>query len=121
MGSLHRSEAFPRARDLEGHALELFEVESRQCFEPLGTVFGEVQPDHPVVLFVPSAADKPGGVRPVDQADRAVMTKEQVVGHFPDSRTTRIAVAADGQQELVLRGGQPSGARLLLAPALKVA
>ena len=44
------------------------------------------------------------------------MAKEEVTGEVPDRRAVGIAMPADGQHELVLRGGDPFGLGLPLAP-----
>ena len=63
--------------------------------------------------------DQSGGDCSVDELDDAVVSQQQVLGHLPDRR--RLAVAPNGQQQLVLRSGEPDGLRLLLAPMLKAA
>jgi hypothetical protein len=62
-----------------------------------------VEPNDAVVFLVPGAVDEPGGLGPIDQAHGAVVAQHQVVGHFTHSRGRGLAVAPDGQQELVLR------------------
>ena len=102
MGPLDRAKVLPRAGELGGEALELFEVESGQRFQALGAVVGEMQPDDPMVVVVPGAGDQTGRVGPVDQPDGAVVAKEQIVGHLADGRAPRIAVTPDGQEQLML-------------------
>lgn len=92
MGPLHRGEAFPGTGELGGESLEFFEVKGRQCFEALGTVRGEMQSDNAMVFLVSGATDETCRVGTVNETDRAVMEKEQVVSHLSDGRTTRIAV-----------------------------
>ena len=108
VGTLHRRQSFPRCRELGGQAFELFEVESRECLETLGAIFGEMQSDHPMVLVVSGAGDQTGRVGPVDEPDRTVMEQEEVVGHLPNGRAAGIAVPTYGQEKLVLGGRQAS-------------
>jgi drug/metabolite transporter (DMT)-like permease len=76
----------------------------------------QAQADHAAVVLVLQALDQARGLRPVHQADGAVMAQEEVAGRVADGRPARVLVAADGQQELVLRGCQPGGFGLLGAP-----
>jgi hypothetical protein len=46
-----------------------------------------------------------------------VVAQEQGVRDVTNGRTGAVRVATHGEQELMLRGGEPYGARLLLAPA----
>lgn len=56
----------------------------------------------------------------VDQADCAVVEKEQVVGHLSYRRAAGITVSSNCQQKLVLGGGKASGMRLALTPAFEM-
>ncbi len=69
-----------------------------------------------MVVPVLRAADEPGGFGAVDEADRAVVTQEQVVGDVADRRASGVRIPAYGQHELMLGRRQPHGAGLLLAP-----
>ena len=73
VGPLHRGEAPPCPGELEGEALELFEMECRERLEPIGASLGELEPDDPMILGVPGSGHEPGGVGPVDETDRAVV------------------------------------------------
>ena len=55
----------------------------------------------------------------VDELDNAVVSQQQVLGHLPDRG--RLAVASNGEQQLVLRSGEPDGLCLVLAPVLEAA
>ena len=76
----------------------------------------EHEPDLALVGAIRAALDEPRGHGPVDELDRAVVAQQEVVRHVPHRRTVGVTVTAHGQEELVLRGGQPGGPRLLLAP-----
>lgn len=120
MDPLHRAKVLPRTGEMESQPLELFEVESGQHFQSLGTLVGELQPNNPMVVLVPGPDDKAGGVRAVDESDGTVVLKKQVVGHLADRRPTGITVAAYCQQQLMLGGSEPRSAGLTLAPALEM-
>ena len=89
-----------------------------QCFGAAGS---EVQPDDPVVVAVLNPADEPGGLRSVDQPDRAVMAQEQVLGHVADRRTAPIGMTSNGEQQLMLGRRDAGRLGLLLAPAQEAA
>ena len=74
---------------------------------------GQVQPHDAEAVGVRPALDEAGGGRAVDQADRAVVAEQQAVGDIADGRPAGIRVAADGQQELVLRRRQPDASAWL--------
>jgi hypothetical protein len=65
------------------------------------------------------SADQSGGVCPVDQPHCAVVAQEEIRGDFPDRRTSRIGVALDGEEQLVLRRGEPCRSSLLGTPPLE--
>ena len=90
---------------------------SRERLEALAARRGELQADDPVVLGVAHPLDQLGRHGPVDQPDGTVMAQQQVVGDLADGRATAVGMPPDGQQQLVLRRGQPGPLRLLLAPA----
>jgi H+/Cl- antiporter ClcA/CBS domain-containing protein len=87
-------------------------AELGQQARPFG---GEGQVHDAPVGIVATAHDQPGGDRTVDQPHRAVVLQHEVLGNVADGRRAA-AVAADGEQELVLRRGQPDRLRLLPAP-----
>jgi hypothetical protein len=68
-------------------------------------------------VLVDPALQQPGGLRPVDQLHRAVVAQQQVPGDLADGGPARVGVAADRQQQLVLRGREAGGGGLLGAPA----
>ena len=98
-------------------ALELLDVQFAQVLEAFGPLGGQLEPDLALVGPVGPAAHEPGGDRAVDELDRAVVAQQQVAGDVADRRTGRVVVAADREQQLVLRGGQTGGDGLPLAPA----
>ena len=77
---------------------------------------GELQSDDPLVIAVRPAPDQPCGLGPVDQADCAVVSEQEVRGDVADRRPTRVGMTPHCEQELVLRGGEPDGLGLRLAP-----
>jgi len=74
-----------------------------------------------MVVVVPSPSDQTRRVRTVDEADGAVVQKEQVVRDLADSRATRITVSPYRQQQLMLGWREAGGTSLALAPALEMA
>jgi hypothetical protein len=57
----------------------------------------QLQAHDTTILVVASTPDEASDVGAVDQADRAVVTQQQVVGDLADGRASRVAVATDGQ------------------------
>ena len=82
-----------------------------------GAAGSEVQPHDPVVVAVLTAADEPGGLRPVDQADGSVVAQKEVLGHVADGRSAPVGMTPDGEQQLVLGRRDAGRLGLLLAPA----
>lgn len=80
-----------------------------------------MEPDDTMVVLGPGANDEPCRFGPVDEANRAVVTKEQIVGNLTDGWTLWTAVPSNGKQELMLRGRQASSPGLMLTPSLEVA
>ena len=120
MSPLDRGQVFPRSREVGRQPLELFEVESRKNLQLFGSVFCEMQSDNPVIVFVSVPAHQTGHNSPVNETYRAVVNEQQIVGYFPDCRTTGITVPSDGQQQLVLGWDEARSARLALAPAFEM-
>jgi hypothetical protein len=60
--------------------------------------------------------DEPGMHRAVDEADRAVVMEQQRIGRIADRGSVAVWMAADREQQLMLRGRDADGRRLLLAP-----
>jgi hypothetical protein len=108
---------------------QLLDVDRAEVLEALLTGGGQDESHLTLVGRVGSALHETGGLRPVDELDRTVMTEEQMIGHVADGgpqRTgtatgaafaVRFTVTANREQELVLRGRQTRGRRLLFAPA----
>ena len=102
MSPLDRGQIFPSSREVRRKSLELFEVESRKDLQSFGAVVGEMQSDNPVIVFVSGPAHQTGHISAVNETDRTVVEEEQIVGYLSDRRTPGIAVASDGQEQLVL-------------------
>ncbi len=96
---------------------ELLAVVVRERLEPLPSRRGQRQADDARVRPIGVAAHEPGGGGAIDQAHRGVMLNDEVCGDVADRRAARVGVALDREQELVLRGGDPGGPRLALAPS----
>jgi hypothetical protein len=120
VGPLDGPKVFPRARKMRGQPCELFEVKSGKDLEPFGAIFSEMQSDHPVIVLVAGAAHETCRVSPVDEADRAVVKEQKIVGDLSDGRTTTVSMSTNGQEELVLSGGETGRPCLVLTPTLEV-
>ena len=82
---------------------------------------GEPQPNDAVVRGVDVPGDEAGFGRTVDEPDRAVVAEHQGGGDVSDRGGGAGRVAADGEQELMLGGGDPARGGLLLAPVEELA
>lgn len=76
-----------------------------------------MESNDPVVVAIMLPAHQAGGLGPVHEAHRAVVSQQQVFGDIPDRRTSWVGVAAHCKQQLVLRGRKSDLLCLLLAPA----
>lgn len=74
-----------------------------------------------MVIVVSSPSDQTRRVGTVDEADGAVVQKEQVVSDLSNSRATRITVSPYRQQQLMLGRRESRGTSLALAPTLEMA
>jgi hypothetical protein len=117
---LDGTKVFPRARKVRSQPRELFEVKRGKDLEPFGALLGEMQSDDPVIVFVASPAHETCRVRPINEADRAVVQEQKIVGDLSDGRTTVVAMSTNGQEELVLGRGETGCPRLVLTPPLEV-
>jgi hypothetical protein len=102
-----RIEPGPQAR-------QLLEVGAGQGLDPRLASLRQPQPDDPLVVVVGHPRDQAGGDGSIDEPDDAVVAEQQVIGDLTDRRGT--AVAADGEQKLMLGGREPDIVGLLLAP-----
>ena len=100
---------------------ELLEVLLAERLELPGALIGEAQAHDAEVVGVLAARDQPGLLGAVDEPDRAVVAQHEVAGDVADRRPARVAVAADGEQQLVLGGREARGLGVLLAPAQEAA
>jgi hypothetical protein len=96
---------------------KFLEVQFAECFQSARTFAGEVQTHGALVVGVGAARNQSGGLSAIDQLDRAVVAQQQVIGDVADRRPTRIRVAADGKQQLMLSRGQAGGLSLTLTPS----
>jgi hypothetical protein len=81
----------------------------------------QVQAHEPMIGPIDATIDETGVRCPVDEPDRAVMAKHQFVSDLSDRRRVRARVAADREEQLVLRRRNTDGGRLVLAPAQELA
>src|SRR5665213_3648047 len=102
MSPLHRSQSLPHARELASKTCEFLEMQGRQSLKTFGAGAGELQPNDPVILFVPSPAYQAVRISTVDETHRAVVAQQQVVGHLANGWAFGIAVPSYGKQQLVL-------------------
>jgi hypothetical protein len=80
---------------------------------------GEAEADDPLILRIAGPLHQAGAHGPIDQLDGAVVAQQQVLGDIADRR--RATVSPDGEEELMLRSGDPDRLRLLLAPPQEAA
>lgn len=97
MGPLGWAKVLPRPGEMWSKPFELFEVESGQHLQSLGSLPREPQPNHSMVVLVPGPIYQTGGVSTVDETDCAVVQQQQIVSHLADGRATRITVPTYGQ------------------------
>jgi hypothetical protein len=96
---------------------EFLEVQLAERLQLARAPFGQVQADHALVVCVGAAGYQSGGLGAIDESDGAVVAQQQVVGDVADGRAARVCVAADGEQELMMRRGQAGRLGLPFAPA----
>ena len=104
-----------------GEVCKLLEMCLGERVELGHSSFSERDADSTVVGRVGVADDQPGYRGAVDQPDGAVVAQHQVVGDLADGGAGGIGVAADREQQLMLRGREPGRLGLLLAPAQEAA
>jgi len=96
-------------------------VHAAQLPQPARAERGEPEAHDAVIRRVDVAGNETGLGRAIDEPDRAVMTEQERFRDVPDRRTRRFPMAADDEQELVLRGRDTHVRGLLLAPPEEVA
>jgi len=90
-----------------------------QCGEPCEEVGAEAtqrDPHDAPVVGIGVACHQPRGLGPVDEPDRAVVTELEVFGDVTDRRARWCPMTPDGEEQLVLCGGEADRGCLLLAP-----
>ena len=105
-------EGVPQSVHRRCEVRELLEVLLAERLQLLGTPIGEAQSHDAEVVGVLAARDQPGLLGAVDEPHRAVGA---------DRRPPRIAVPANGEQQLVLGGREARGLGVLLTPAQEAA
>jgi len=108
-------ESLPQWFEVRAEAGELLEMCVGQCDELLLAAGRQAQAHEPVVVAIGDTFDEPGAFGAVDQLDDAVMPEQEMCGDLADG--WRITVAADGEEQLVLRAGDADPVGLVLAPA----
>lgn len=96
-------------------------MKRRKRLEVRRTIVAQAQAHYAVVLLASLPHHQPCLLCPVDQANGAVMTQQEVVGHLANGGPIGAGVPPDGQEQLVLRRGQPRGTGLVGAPGFEVA
>jgi hypothetical protein len=92
-------------------------VQGRERLEAVGSFIGQGQAHRSGKVTVGIPLDQTGGLRTINESDRAVVAQQEVVRDIADRGTGWIWMAPDGKQQLVLSGRQILRPRLLLAPA----
>lgn len=72
-----------------------------------------------MIVWVARSNDESCALGTIDETDDAVVAQEEVVGYFADRRAPLVAVASDGEKELMLGRSEAGDPRLLLAPPLE--
>jgi hypothetical protein len=85
--------------------VQLDQVGRGQVVQDLLASAGEPDPDEPAVAGVGRSPHQAGGLRAVDQLDRAVVPQQQVAREIPDGRRLGAGMALDRDQELMLPMG----------------
>lgn len=109
----------PERAEPGSQARQLLEVCGSEQLDAPRPLRGELEPGDALIGFVREPLHQSAVRGPVHQFDDAVVTEQQVVGDLTDR--WRVAMAPDGEQELVLGGGETRGVGLLLAPPLEPA
>jgi len=76
---------------------------------------GHLYSDQSPICRIGLTVDEPGSGGTIDEFADAVVAQHQVIGHLGDGRSL-IEMTLDGEEELVLGGGQPDIAGRPLAP-----
>ena len=83
--------------------------------QTLTAASGQMQLDLAMVCRVDPALDQTGLFGAIDEANRAVVAHEEMVGHVTDAGSAA-RVTANGEEQLMLRGGDTDLDCLLFAP-----
>lgn len=103
--------------ELGAEPAELGEVERSETAQPPPSLVGERDPDDSLVGAIDATRHEPVGLGPVDEPDGAVVAQQQFVCQLTHGRLGLTASSTDGQQELVLGGGEAGLRRSLVRPA----
>jgi len=109
-------EPLPEKAHRAGDAPQLLEMLCGEALESTASVRAQAHPHHPGVVGIGITHDQSGRLRTTDEPDRAVLSQEQMVGDLAHRGSAGIAMAAHGQEQLVLRSGEPSLGGALLTP-----
>jgi hypothetical protein len=90
-------------------------LERGEAGQPSAAARSQMQSYLSMVDRVDLALDQAGLFGSIDEADRAVMTHQEMFGHVTDAGSTP-GVAANGEEQLMLRGGDTDLGCLLFAP-----
>src|SRR5665213_1788306 len=80
-----------------------------------------MESDDTVVVLGPGANNETCRFSEDDKAERAVVTKEQIICNLADGWILWTAVPSNSKQKLMLRGRQAGSLCLLFTPSLEVA
>jgi hypothetical protein len=96
---------------------QLLEVEATELLEARRSLSGQVQANDAEIVGVRDPRHEARGLGPIHQLDRAVVTQQERIRDVADRRSSITAMTTHHEQQLVLRGGEPRGRGLLLAPS----
>src|SRR5262245_53431448 len=93
----------------------------REPSEHARTVRGQPDANDAPVVVVGNAPHEVDILGTIHELDGAVVPEQQRLGDLADRRPAPVGISAYGEEELVLRGGDPDRLCLRLAPAQEVA
>jgi hypothetical protein len=109
------------AADARREARQLLDVYLGQALEHARAARSEAEADDTAVVGIVRAPHQPCLLRTVDELHRAVMAQQQRVRDVADRGSPIAMVAADGEEQLVLRRRDAGGDSLRLAPVQELA
>jgi hypothetical protein len=98
---------------------KLVQVGGAERPDPPPSLRSQRQSHDAAIIQVTGARDQPQLLGSIGERNRRVVPDEQIFGNLTDGRPSMIGVAADCEQQLMLRVGQPGVQRLARAPLVE--